>query len=128
MKTIATISIFFLCLTSLFAFDLKTSVEPLPYKTLSSYNNGSSTILNFPWADAQSVIMEKVYSKDEYSLWKCESQIVTNFPGQKIHGKLYHYFVYKNGRFHLTVTEMNKECVFSFFTDGNQKSKFPKHC
>lgn len=72
--------------------------------------------------------MEKVYSKNVYSLWRCKSQNVTTFPGQKIKGELYNYFVYKYGKFHMTVTEMNKNCVFDFFTDGSRSKRISKNC
>ncbi len=129
MKKIAIIiSIFLLSTTCLFAFEEKPPAEPFLISSLSSYENGATVNLQFPWANDPSVIMEKVYSKNEYSLWKCKSKKVTNFPGHKIQGNLFNYFVYKNDKFHLTVTEMNKECVFDFFTERPRKVKFPKDC
>ncbi len=113
MKTIATISIIILSITGLFAFEGQNPETSSPSKI---YKNGASVELFLPWANNSTVKMEKVYSKDEYSLWKCESQNVTNYPGSKITGEVYNYFIYKNGKFHMTVTDMNKNNVFRFFS------------
>lgn len=110
------------------ANDLQLPKVPLHFGSLSSYDNGTNLKLLFPWSDAPTVSMEKVFSKNDYSLWKCEAQVVTNFPGCKIQGNTYNYFVYKNNRFHLTVTEMNKQCVFNFFNEQNKNEIFPEYC
>ncbi|MBN2779400.1 MAG: hypothetical protein JXR36_17345 [Bacteroidales bacterium] len=69
-----------------------------------------------PYANNGAVLMEKVISKGEYTLWKCPDQYVTNFPGQSITGKNFHYFVYKNNNFHMTVNENNKNDIYKFLT------------
>jgi hypothetical protein len=104
----------------MFATNEQNPDKSTAYKTFNEYSNGSTASLNLPWASSPSVKMEKVYSKDEYSLWKCPANFVTSFPGQSIQGKIHNYFVYKNGKFHLTVTKMNKSSVFSFFTNSKK--------
>lgn len=128
MKKIAAISFLFLLTICLYAYDFKNIEEPSPYASLSSYTNGASANLIFPWSDNPRVNMEKVYSKGQYSLWKCKSQNVNKFPGCKIKGKTFNYFVYKKGKFHMTVTEMNKNCVFEFFTAQVKKKELTKNC
>ena len=73
--------------------------------------------LEAPYSLTQIVPMQEVISKDSYELWKCPAEFISNYPGVKITGKSYHYFVYKNGKFHMTVNEINKESVYMFFTD-----------
>lgn len=51
MKTIATILIFLISMTGLFAFNDHNPEELTPYASLSSYANGTSADLIFPWAD-----------------------------------------------------------------------------
>lgn len=73
--------------------------------------------IHLPYAEVFSVPMEMVYSKDNYILWRCPSQFVKDFPTKYITGKNFNYFVYKNGKFHMTVTDMNKESVYKFFAE-----------
>ncbi|PLX05753.1 MAG: hypothetical protein C0596_18840 [Marinilabiliales bacterium] len=73
-------------------------------------------IQQLPYSSSGVAVMEKVISKDEYTLYKCPSSYVTNFPGQSITGKNYNYFVYKNNEFHMTVNENNKNDIYNFLT------------
>ncbi len=116
MKTIATISIFLLLVSFSFSNNINNIDIATPTNTPSIYEIGSNAKLMLPWADNSPVNMVKVYSKGEYSIWKCKSQNVTRYPGKNIKGEEYNYFVYKNGKFHMTVTEMNKDSVFAFFS------------
>jgi hypothetical protein len=82
-----------------------------------SQNPEITIIQKLPYSSYGKAMMEMVYTKDEYSLWKCPSSSVTNFPGTSITGNTYNYFVYKNGNFHLTVNENNKNDVYQFLTN-----------
>jgi len=98
---------------------LTAATSDLPKDTAGGSSN-SEVIRNgvyLPYAESSAVTMEKVYSKDDYVLWKCPSKLVKDFPGEGITGKSFNYFVYKNGKFHMTVTEMNKESVYRFFAE-----------
>ncbi len=70
-----------------------------------------------PYTESKTAEMRLVKTKGEYTIWKCPSIYVTKYPLPTITGRSYNYFVYKNGEFHLTVNEMNKEKVYLFFTD-----------
>ena len=105
MKFAVLLSIVILSVTSLFA-----NTEPMS-------NIDSEKKIRVPWANATEVNMQEVFSKGSYSLWKCPSELIDNYPGEKITGISFNYFVYKNNKFHLTVNEMNKTSVFEFFTD-----------
>jgi hypothetical protein len=96
---------------------LSASTADLPRDTAgkSSPNTIVKNSVQLPYAVENVVVMEKVYSKDEYVLWKCPAKYVNDFPVSYITGKNFNYFVYKNGQFHMTVTEMNKESVYKFF-------------
>jgi hypothetical protein len=120
MKTIITLSIVFLTITSSFAINTNVSkVDTATNTSIIIFNQN----LNLPWANNSAVVMDKVISKDEYTLWRCESNNVKNYPGQNITGKSYNYFVYKNNKFHLTVNEMNKANVYTFFLDYSKYNK-----
>ncbi|PLX06229.1 MAG: hypothetical protein C0596_17275 [Marinilabiliales bacterium] len=117
MKTIATISIILLSITGVFAInDQNPEVKKNPKAQQNSEIEINRANLILPWADNSPVEMEKVYTKDNYVLWKCKSENVNQFPGYKIKGTVFNYFIYKNGKFHMTVTEMNKTSVYNFFT------------
>ncbi|PLX06228.1 MAG: hypothetical protein C0596_17270 [Marinilabiliales bacterium] len=113
MKKLVIISIFLFSVATLFGSETdvpkvnelrpETSIMITKYQTL-------------PWANLDVINMQKVYSKDSYTLWKCTAYLITNFPGEHILGNKYNYFVFKNGSFHMTVTEMNKQSVYDFFT------------
>ncbi len=78
-----------------------------------------NSILNeqvFPYSSNGIVSLEEVYSKSDYTLVRVPSSEVTHFPGSSITGNSYNYFVYKNGDFHLTVNENNKNDVYRFFS------------
>ncbi len=96
---------------------LTAATSDLPKDTATSTSSPTvKTEIYFPYAISSSVTMEKVFSKDEYVLWKYPAKFVKDFPGKNITGKTFNYFVYKNGKFHMTVTELNKESVFNFFS------------
>lgn len=98
---------------------LTAATSDLPKDTAGGSSN-STVVKNgiyLPYAETSAVTMEKVYSKDDYVLWKCPANLVKDFPGKNITGKSFNYFVYKSGKFHLTVTEMNKESVYQFFSE-----------
>lgn len=97
---------------------LTAATSDLPkYTSDESNSTPVKRVFYLPYAEVPSVTMEKVFSKDEYVLWKCPSKFVKDFPGNNIIGKSFNYFVYKNGKFHLTVTELNKESVYNFFSE-----------
>ncbi len=98
---------------------LTAATTDLP-KDTSVSGTASSAIrssIYLPYAEDATVSMQKVLSKDEYVLWKCPAGLVKDFPGKNITGKSYNYFVYKNGKFHMTVTDMNKDSVYRFFAE-----------
>jgi hypothetical protein len=99
------------------AFGLSANTTNLPKDTAGKAETSPivKNIVQLPYAEMNAVTMEKVYSKDEYVLWKCPSHLVKDFPASYITGKKFNYFVYKNGKFHMTVTEMNKDSVYRFF-------------
>jgi hypothetical protein len=82
----------------------------------SELNVSVTKTLQLPYSSNIFVNMEKVYQKDNYSLWRCQSSNIDKFPGKGITGKSYNYFVYKSGKFHLTVNESNKTNVYEFFS------------
>lgn len=117
MKTVVLLAVSFFFMVS-----LGFSAQKFNYKEENinaekvGFSKDCSHNQMLPWADFEYVDMELVSQRNEYTLWRCKSLLVKNYPGKHIHGKNFHYFVYKNKQFHLTVTEMNKSCVFSFFT------------
>lgn len=113
MKYTILLSIALFAFTSIFADE--TDV-PKVFETKAETKILLKRNLEMPWANTQTVKMQKVYSKDAYTLWKCPAELVNNYPGVRITGKDFNYFVFKNGSFHLTVNEMNKESVYTFFT------------
>ncbi len=76
-----------------------------------------TSTLMMPYSDHQIIEMQRIISKDDYTLYKCPSQYITKYPTKSITGNSYHYFVYKNGEFHLTVNEFNKDKVYKFFVN-----------
>ncbi len=84
---------------------------------LNETSNQRIETLFMPYAENSTAEMMLVKTKGEYSLWKCPGKLVTKYPLRAITGRSYNYFVYKNGEFHLTVNEMNKDKVYLFFTN-----------
>lgn len=101
------------------AIGLSAATTDLPKNASAKWdiNAGVKSTVQLPYAEVYSVPMEEVYSKDNYILWRCPAQFVKDFPAKYITGKNFNYFVYKNGKFHMTVTEMNKESVYKFFAE-----------
>jgi hypothetical protein len=78
--------------------------------------NSNEVVLNIlPYSNGHFVPMSPVYSKGEYSIYRVSASYLGNIPSCKPVGKNYHYFVYKNGQFLMTVNECNKEKVYSYF-------------
>lgn len=111
MKATIIITAILLSTASLFA----SNTEIIP--EVNSVTIKTSSILSLPYAQESMVQMEIVSKKGDYILYKCDSKKVDNYPIGRITGKSHHYFVYKNGEFHLTVNEMNKKSVYEFFTE-----------
>lgn len=85
--------------------------------TVSNSSALNKKELALPYSDTGSAEMKLVAQQGTYTLWKCPVQYVVNYPLlSSIVGKTYHYFVYNNNDFHLTVNNMNKQDVYKFFT------------
>lgn len=108
ISTLLTIS-----LTVLSANEVKNDENPFANEILSLQTEN----LIMPYSDFSAIEMRKIISKNEYSLYKCPGYYINNYPTNYITGKSYHYFVYKNGEFHLTVNEFNKDKVYKFFVN-----------
>jgi hypothetical protein len=113
MKTIIIATIFLFSFISTFA-----GISDVPKtKNYDSESNIKIESYRFlPYAKTDMVKMQKVFTKGDYTLWKCQADVVTTYPADNITGKTFNYFVYKNNKFHLTVNEFNKQNVFKFFT------------
>lgn len=97
------------------SFADNTGSEKPEYSKVS-INEIRTNLLFLPYADSNHVEMTKLSERDEYSLWKCPAHFVCKKPSFATTGKSYNYFVFKNGEFHLTVTDFNKSDVYKFFT------------
>ncbi len=86
------------------------------HSSIQTPNPQTNILQKLPYSSTGNAQMQLVISKDEYSLYKCPSNMVTNFPGNNITGNKYNYFIYKNGKFHLTVNENNKKDIYNFLT------------
>ena len=103
---------------------MKAEVEDFPKKSRGeSVIEHSLTLTNpvvqtkiIPYSIPNFVEMQKVAERDKYELWKVPSNLIRPIPGQRMVGKSFNYFVFRDGKFHLTVTEMNKESVYKFFS------------
>ncbi|MBN2779401.1 MAG: hypothetical protein JXR36_17350 [Bacteroidales bacterium] len=84
-------------------------------KTGNKTESAKESIMYFPYSKKESIQMELIHSKNEYTLWRCQGKLVDNYPGKSITGKEYNYFVYKNGEFHLTVNNYNKNDIYNYF-------------
>ncbi|HOK37733.1 MAG: hypothetical protein WHW07_00220 [Bacteroidales bacterium] len=69
-----------------------------------------------PYSVPNYVEMQKVTERENYELWKVAANQIRPYPGQKLVGKSFNYFVFRDGKFHFTVTEMNKDAVYKFFS------------
>ncbi len=113
--------ILFFVFVSLF---LKAEVEDFPKKSGGeSVIEYSVTLSNpvvqtkiIPYSIPNYVEMQKVAERNNYELWRVPANLIRPIPGQRMVGKSFNYFVFRDGKFHLTVTEMNKEAVYKFFS------------
>ncbi len=112
--TVILISVLLGTVLSSYSVNAEQSAESTSEVEVVNYNVGK---LFLPYAKNDYADMQLVTIKNEYSLWKCNSKFVINYPLNNITGKTYNYFVYKNGEFHLTVNDFNKNNVYMFFTD-----------
>jgi hypothetical protein len=100
------------------AGSLSLTAGELSPKTKNELSIGMVKTLKMPFSSSQKVEMELVYTKGNYSLWKCEDSCVDKYPENRLVGKSYRYFVYKNEKYHLAVKENNKDDIFRFFSAG----------
>jgi hypothetical protein len=98
------------------AGSLSLTAGELSPKTKNQLSVGMVKSLKMPFSSSQIVEMELVYTKGNYSLWKCEDAAVDKYPQDRLTGKTYKYFVYKNEKYHLAVKENNKDDIFRFFS------------
>lgn len=70
-----------------------------------------------PYAENGLANSQLVISKDEYSIWRINSNELSDIPSCSAVGSSYKYFVFKEGDFLFTVNECNKSAVFDFFVD-----------
>jgi hypothetical protein len=98
------------------AGSLSLTAGELSPKTKNQMSVGMVKSLKMPFSSSQIVEMELVYTKGNYSLWKCEDASVDKYPQDRLAGKSYRYFVYKNEKYHLAVKENNKDDIFRFFS------------
>ena len=73
--------------------------------------------LEIPYAECPQLPMEFIAKRGEYKLYKCEACLLCPVPSCKLKGDEFHYFVYKNGDFHLSVNQCNHRAVYKFFTE-----------
>lgn len=83
----------------------------------SSSNEANQIELNIlPYGKTDFVPMTPIYQSGEYTVYRVESDFVNTIPSCQPVGKNYHYFVYQNGEFMMTVNECNKDNVFSYLS------------
>jgi hypothetical protein len=70
-----------------------------------------------PYGISDLIPMVEIISNGEYSIFRTESKFVGNIPSCQPVGKNYHYFVYKDGKFLMTVNECNKDKVYNYFVE-----------
>ena len=70
----------------------------------------------FPYAKTDFVPMNSIFSQNEYTVYRVESDFVESIPSCQPVGENYHYFIYKNGQFLMTVNECNKQKVFEYLS------------
>ncbi len=113
--TVILISVLLGTVLNSYSVNAEQSAENKSEVEVANYNNVGKLFL--PYAKNNHAYMHLISTKGEYALWKCNSKFVINYPLSNITGKTYNYFVYKNGEFHLTVNDFNKDNVYLFFTD-----------
>lgn len=86
-----------------------------PPETNQIANLAKISDLRIPYSKGFIAQPEYVISKEQYSLWRVKSEQIREIPGCSAIGENYHYFVFKNGQFLLTVNECNKENIYKFF-------------
>ncbi|MDD3858875.1 MAG: hypothetical protein PHW83_01650 [Bacteroidales bacterium] len=117
-KLIITATVFlFLGLSSISAKDTN-------YIKNNSLTAGTVKSMYFPYSTNIKVEMELVYTKGDYSLWRCKNEYVDKYPGNALTGKNYNYFVYKNNSYHLSIRENNKQDIFKYFSDIDAEKLF----
>ena len=72
-------------------------------------------VLPMPYSTMKKASMEMIAKKGQYALYRCQDSVVDKYPGQALTGKTWHYFVYKNNKLHLSVTENNKKDIYKYF-------------
>jgi hypothetical protein len=90
-----------------------------PQELTSKFENSLTVTvkkLSMPYSSVGKIEMEKVYQKGNYVLYRCQENVVDKFPGANLAGKTFKYFVYKNNKLHLSVTENNKQDVYRYFS------------
>ena len=83
-----------------------------------SSSETTQTELNIlPYGKTGFVPMTSVFTNGEYTIYRAETDFINEIPSCQPVGKNYHYFVYKNGEFLMTVNECNKDKVFKHLTE-----------
>ncbi len=119
MKTLSSIVIILLSVNLAFAGNVtpnknaksNTGNVPEIVKT-----NQQIDFLELPYAVHEIIPMELVTIQGEYSLYRCDADLVNEPKSCSLKGNNYHYLVYKNDGFHLSVNECNHQAVFQFFS------------
>lgn len=126
MKTLSSIAIILLSVNLAFAGNLT------PNKNANSNRGNVPEIVKasqqidfreLPYAVHEIIPMELVTIQGEYSLYRCEAELMNAPKSCSLKGNNYHYLVYKNDGFHLSVNECNHQAVFQFFS-ANQSPQF----
>jgi hypothetical protein len=83
-------------------------------------NNETSQVeLNIlPYGKTDFVPMTPIYVHAEYTVYRVQAEYLQSIPSCQPVGTDYHYFIYKNGAFLLTVNECNKDKVFSYLANN----------
>lgn len=71
-----------------------------------------------PYGKTDFVPMTPIYQHDEYTVYRVQSEFLQSIPSCQPVGTDYHYFIYKNGSFLLTVNECNKGKIFTYLADN----------
>lgn len=124
-KTLITIlAVLFLGSISTFANDTLSvrtiGVSDIQTSVLSAILKPDVRVVNtleMPWAKLGLAQSEWVISKGEYAVWRVNAISLRDIPSCSPVGISYHYFVYKNGKFLLTVNDCNKDKVFDYFNN-----------
>ncbi len=73
------------------------------------------------FTDGNEKPMVLIAQRDEYTLYRCESNLFPKVTSSQLTGKDYHYLVYKNNKLHLSVNKRNQKSVYQFFTNNEPK-------